>query len=85
MSKTIINMYNTIQYINNSTKITDEILFAWFKNKQYNISFNLPYEYNTSLTKYTFNKRFSNNPLCVHGDLDRRFDGRKYKEYTNKI
>jgi hypothetical protein len=78
-------MYNTIQYINNSTKITDEILLAWFKNKQYNISLNLPYHYNTSLTKHTFNKRFACNPFCVHGDLDRRFDGRKYKEYTNKI
>jgi hypothetical protein len=84
MSETLVDMYNTIKYIN-SAKITDEILFSWFKHKQYNIQFNLPYEYNTSLTKYTCDKRFSNNPICVHGDLNRKFDTRKYKKYTNQI
>lgn len=88
ISKTLIDMYNYItipkdQFLHR--KYTEENVFEHFRNLGYSINTNLSYRYNTSLTKFTHNKRFSDNPYCVHGNpLSVRFDRNLYHKYTQK-
>lgn len=50
-----------------------------------NASFDLPFEYNTSITPYSSDKRFSENPYCIHGDIRKKFDKRVFNEYISKM
>lgn len=91
MSKTLEDMYNFIRNADHKflmrRKYYDEELIADFKSS-HSISTDLPYCYNTSLTKSTHNKRKSEIPYVVHGDLLRRFKNRFnrkiYFNYLNK-
>lgn len=85
MSKSITDAYNYIQDFRPeflSRKFTDEDIFIYFQSIGYDISTNLSYEYNTSLTKYTSHRRKSDDPYCVHGDIFRkRRDAKLYSQY----
>lgn len=82
-SKSLVDMYNYI--IETDIDLCDERFFMYFMGK-YNCSINtkMSYEYNTSLTKFTHNKRFSLYPYCLHGDLRSRFDSRLFKHYLSQ-
>lgn len=64
---------------------TDEDIFRHFHKSPYSLTTTLPFEYNTSLTKYTSDRRKAIDPYCVHGDpFRRRWDARRYHEYLQK-
>lgn len=84
LSDDIKRLYSIITETN--IDLCDERLFMYFMNNySHKINLNLPYEYNTSLTKFTSRRRFVEYPFCVHGNvLTRRFDRRLYEYYLNK-
>lgn len=90
MSKTLQKLYEYILLPNKDFfkyKYGDEEVFLHFKNLGYDINTSLSFAYNTSLTKYTWNKRKDNNPYCLHGNLiNSRFDKKQYRKYeTNSL
>lgn len=64
--------------------ITDEDLILYFKDKGYNISLELDYMFNTSISRYTHKIRKSKNPVAVHGDFRRKFVISQYNNLINK-
>lgn len=83
LSRTLIDMYNHI--ITTNINLCDEKFFMYFMQKfGGSINLKMPYEYNTSLTKFTHDKRFSVYPYCVHGDLRSRFARRLFEHYVSQ-
>jgi hypothetical protein len=89
MSKTLTDIYNYINIPNPlflQKKYGDEDIFIHFRKAHYDIDTNLPFEYNTSLTKFSSRRRKSDAPFCVHGDpFRRRWDSRQYLKYKEGI
>jgi hypothetical protein len=87
MSKSIKDMYEYIQIPSPLVNKVygDEDIFIHFQKLGYSITTGLSFEYNTSLTKYTSDRRKSDDPYCVHGDIFRkRWDSRRYNAYLKK-
>lgn len=89
MSETLTDIYNYINIPNPiflQKKYTDEDIFIYFRNTGYDIDTGLPFEYNTSLTKFSSRRRKSDAPFCVHGDpFRRRWDSHQYLKYKEGI
>lgn len=81
-SQTIVDLYNQIKKTDTSLFHDDEDFFMYFaKNFGGSFNFDLSYNYNTSLTKFTHNKRFTDTPFCLHGDIKKRFERRVFLKY----
>lgn len=79
-SSTIKDMYNII--ISTNIDLCDEkFLMHFMSNYCHDISLNLPYQYNTSITRLSHNKRYAENPYCVHGDIRHRFTRKLLNQY----
>jgi hypothetical protein len=83
LSQTLKDLYKYI--LKENINLCDELFFIFFmSNFNHDISLSLPYDYNTSITKHTATKRFSNDPFCIHGDIRRKFDKKLYHQYMRK-
>lgn len=85
MTKNIEDIYSVV--INNIKLSYDDeqILQKFSIARPDRIKATLPYEYNTSITKTSSNKRTSKNPYCLHGNIfQSRFCRRLYHKFLNE-
>ena len=85
MTKSIKDIYELLLN-NRSLNYPDEPMLGAFSiERPDKIKSNLPYEYNTSITKRTFNKRTSKNPYCLHGNMfGNRFSRLLYDKFLKE-
>ena len=81
-SPTLQDMY--LRIVSKNINLCDELFFMYYiSHYNHSISLDLPYEYNTSITRYTHSKRSSKEPYCIHGDTKRRFDKKLFHRYMD--